>query len=77
MGHGPGQCDMGCPHTVYTAVSGGHLNASHFEFSLQQDTLLHMAIWRPQTVRVTITIVSFQSLHTYNLALLGCFVDEP
>ena len=53
MGHGPGQCDMGCPRTVVTAVSGGHLNTSYFEFPLQ-DILLHVAIWRPQTVRVTI-----------------------
>ena len=51
-GHGPGQCDMGCPRTVVTAVSGVHLNTSHFVFPLQ-DILLHMAIWRPQTVRVT------------------------
>ena len=51
MGHGPGMCDTGCPHAVVTAVSGVHLNTSHFEFPLQ-DILLHMAIWRPQTVRV-------------------------
>ena len=52
MGHSPEMCDLGCPRTVVTAVSGGHFNTSHFELPLQ-DILLHMAIWRPQTVRVT------------------------
>ena len=74
MGHGPGQCDMGCPRTVVTAVSGGHLNTSHFEFPLQ-DILPHMAIWRPQTVRVTNYCII--SISTYIHSGFGCFVDVP
>ena len=72
MGHGPGMCDMGCPRTVVTAVSGGHLNTSHFEFPLQ-DILLHMAIWRPQTVRVTnYCIVSISAYSHSGFAGLFC-----
>ena len=72
MGHGPGISDMGCPHTVVTAVSGGHLNTSHFEFPLQ-DILLHMAIWRPQTVRVTnYCIVSISTCIHSGFAGLFC-----
>ena len=72
MGHGPGQCDMGCPRTVVTAVSGVHRNTSHFEFQLQ-DILLHMAIWRPQTVRVTnYCIVSVSTYSHPGFARLFC-----
>ena len=69
-GHGPGQCDLGCPRTVVTAVSGGHLNTSHFEFPLQ-DILLHTPIWRPQTVRVTSYVIV--SISTCMHALWLCW----
>ena len=77
MGHDPGMCDLGCPRIVVTAVSGGHLNTSHFEFPLQV-ILLHMATWRPLKVRVTnYCIVSVSTYSHPGLALLGCFVDVP
>ena len=73
-GYGPGMCDMGYPRTVNTTVSDVHLNTSHFEFPLQ-DILLHMAIWRPQTVRVTNYCII--SISAYLHSDFGCFVDVP
>ena len=72
MGHGPGQCEFGCPQAAVNGVSGGHLNTSHFEFSLQ-DILLHVAVWRPQTVRVTnYCIVSISAYLHSGSAWLFC-----
>ena len=76
MGHGPGMCYMGCPLTVVTTVTGVHLNTSHFEFPLQ-DILLHMAKWRPQTVRVAnCCIVSILAYSHSGFAGLSC-IDVP
>ena len=45
----PGLCRLGCP---LPAVNGDYLKTSPFEFRLQ-DTLLHLSMWSPHTVRVT------------------------
>ena len=50
--HNPGLCRLGCPLPAVNAECGDHLKTSPFEFRLQ-DTLLHLSMWSPHTVRVT------------------------
>ena len=50
--HNPGLCRLGCPWPAVDAECGDHLKTSSFEFRLQ-DTLLHLSMWSPHTVRVT------------------------
>ena len=72
--HGPGMCDTDCPCTVDTVVSGVRLNTSHLEFPLQ-DILLHMARWRPQTVRATnYCIVSISAYNTICHNMLKSYI---
>ena len=50
--HNPGLCYLGCPLPAVNAECVDHLKTSPFEFRLQ-DTLLHLSMWSPHTVRVT------------------------
>ena len=50
--HNPGLCRLGCPLPAVNAERGDHLKISPFEFRIQ-DTLLHLSVWSPHTVRVT------------------------